>query len=174
MPTGDFTRLEKAKVRRLFDEAYEKLYGRTYPDSEVEFINFKVRASLPERLLQLPKLEVREKQSLEAAVRGRRQAYSPLAREFIPYTVYDRYKLFPGARFSGPAIIEEKESTLIVGEDGRVAVDDFGFLWIDLTKLCLKFRINPKLEIRNPKQIQISNFKMPLFDCARKILKFIL
>jgi len=133
LPTGDFTLLEKAKVRRLFDEAYEKLYGRTYPDSEVEFINFKVRASLPERLLQLSKLEVRGKQSLEAAVRGRRQAYSPRAREFIPYTVYDRYKLFPGARFSGPAIIEEKESTLIVGEDAGVAVDDFGFLWIDLT-----------------------------------------
>ena len=133
LPAGDFTRLEKAKVRRLFDEAYEKLYGRTYPDSEVEFINFKVRASLPERLLQLPTLEVREKPSLEAAVRGRRQAYSPLAREFIPYTVYDRYQLFPGARFSGPAIIEEKESTLIVGEDGQVTVDDFGFLWIDLT-----------------------------------------
>ena len=133
LPAGDFTRLEKAKVRRLFDEAYEKLYGRTYPDSEVEFINFKVRASLPERLLQLPTLEVREKPSLEAAVRGRRQAYSPLAREFIPYTVYDRYQLFPGARFSGPAIIEEKESTLIVGEDAQVS-DDFGFLWIDLTK----------------------------------------
>jgi N-methylhydantoinase A/oxoprolinase/acetone carboxylase beta subunit len=134
LPAGNFTQLEKAKVRRLFDEAYEKLYGRTYPDSEVEFINFKVRASLPERLLQLPTLEVRQKPSLEAAVRGRRQAYSPLAREFIPYTVYDRYQLFPGARFSGPAIIEEKESTLIVGEDGQVTVDDFGFLWIDLTK----------------------------------------
>jgi N-methylhydantoinase A len=133
LPAGDCTRLEKARVRRLFDEAYEKLYGRTYPDSEVEFINFKVRASLPERLLQLPKLDSRGKQSLEAAVRGRRQAYSPRAREFIPYTVYDRYKLFPGARFSGPAIIEEKESTLIVGEDAGVAVDDFGFLWIDLT-----------------------------------------
>jgi N-methylhydantoinase A/oxoprolinase/acetone carboxylase beta subunit len=133
LPAGDCAQLEKAKVRRLFDEAYEKLYGRTYPDSEVEFINFKVRASLPERLLQLPKLESSGKQSLAAAVRGQRQAYSPLAREFIPYTVYDRYKLFPGARFPGPAIIEEKESTLIVGEDAGVAVDDFGFLWIDLT-----------------------------------------
>ena len=133
LPAGGFSRFEKAEIRRLFDEAYEKLYGRTYPDSEVEFINFKVRASLPERLLQLPKLDVKGKPSLEAAVRGRRQAYSPLARDFIPYTVYDRYKLFPGARFSGPAIIEEKESTLIVGEEAGVAVDDFGFLWIDLT-----------------------------------------
>ena len=132
LPAGDFTRLEKAEVRRLFDEAYEKLYGRTYPDSEVEFINFKVRASLPERLLNLPKIHGPEKQTLDGAVKGKRLAYSPLAREFIPYTVYDRYRLFPGARFSGPAIIEEKESTLIVGEDGRIATDEFGFLWIDL------------------------------------------
>ena len=61
LPSGDFTRLDKTEVRRLFDEAYEKLYGRTYPDSEVEFINFKVRASLPERLLKLPKIQGRKR-----------------------------------------------------------------------------------------------------------------
>jgi hypothetical protein len=55
-----------------------------------------------------------------------------MARDFIPYTVYDRYKLFPNAKLKGPAIIEEKESTVIVGEDASVAVDDFGFLWIDI------------------------------------------
>ncbi len=126
----DFRKMKKDEVRRGFDEVYEKLYGRTYPDSELEFINFKVRASLPERLLQLPKLE-NKKQSLTEAVKGQRPAYSPIARDFIPFTVYDRYKLFPNARFRGPAIIEEKESTVIVGEDASVSVDDFGFLWID-------------------------------------------
>ena len=55
-----------------------------------------------------------------------------MAREFIPYTVYDRYKLFPKVKFRGPAIIEEKESTAIAGEDALVSVDDSGFLWIDL------------------------------------------
>jgi hypothetical protein len=47
--------------------------------------------------------------------------------------VYDRYKLFPNAKFKGPAIIEERESTLIVGEDATVSVDDYGFLWVDFT-----------------------------------------
>jgi N-methylhydantoinase A/oxoprolinase/acetone carboxylase beta subunit len=135
VPAGDFTKLKRANVRRLFDDVYEKLYGRTYPESEVEFINFKMRASLPERLLQLPKLDRKKGQSLDAATKGQRQAYSPIAREFIPYTVYDRYKLFPKARFKGPAIIEEKESTLIVGEDGHVSIDEFGFLWIDLKEV---------------------------------------
>jgi N-methylhydantoinase A/oxoprolinase/acetone carboxylase beta subunit len=127
----DFTKLKKEDVRRRFDEVYVKLYGRTYPDSEVEFINFKVRASLPERLLQLPKLE-KKGRLLADAVKGNRQAYSATAGDFIPYTVYDRYKLFPTATFRGPAIIEEKESTLIVGEEARVSTDEFGFLWIDL------------------------------------------
>jgi len=127
----DFTRLTKSDVRRLFDEVYEKLYGRTYPDSEVEFINFKIRASLPEQLLRLPKIEQRGR-PLEQAIKGKRLAYSPVAKDFIHYTVYDRYKLSPDMKFLGPAIIEEKESTLVVGEDASIAIDDFGFLWIDL------------------------------------------
>jgi N-methylhydantoinase A/oxoprolinase/acetone carboxylase beta subunit len=128
----DFTKIKKEEVRRRFDEVYVKLYGRTYPDSEVEFINFKVRASLPERLLQLPKLD-KKRQSLDQAIKGKRPAYSPVARDFIPYTVYDRYKISPNAKFRGPAIIEEKESTVIVGEDALVSTDDFGFLWIDIS-----------------------------------------
>ncbi len=127
----DFREMKKDEVRRCFDEAYEKLYGRTYPDSEVEFINFKVRASLPERLLQLPKLG-KKKQPIDKAIKGQRKAYSPIARDFILYKVYDRYTLSPNAKFRGPAIIEEKESTVIVGEDASVSVDDFGFLWIEL------------------------------------------
>jgi N-methylhydantoinase A/oxoprolinase/acetone carboxylase beta subunit len=129
----DFTGIKKQEIRRLFDEVYEKLYGRTYPDSEVEFINFKLRASLPERLLRLPRIEPRG-QSLDEAIKGKRPAYSPVAMEFIPYTVYDRYKLSPHATFRGPAIIEEKESTVVVGEDASISVDDFGFLWIDLER----------------------------------------
>jgi N-methylhydantoinase A/oxoprolinase/acetone carboxylase beta subunit len=127
----DFAKIKAEGVRRRFDEVYERLYGRTYPESEVEFINFRVRASLPERLLQLPKLQ-KSGRSLAEAIKGQRKAYSSTARDFIPYTVYDRYKLFPNAKLKGPAIIEEKESTVLVGEDASVSIDEFGFLWIDI------------------------------------------
>ena len=127
----NFTKAEKEEIRARFDQIYEKLYGRTYPESAVEFINFKVRASLPERLFHFSRLEAHGR-SFKDAVKGRRPAYSGIARDFIPYTVYDRYKLFPNARFKGPAIIEEKESTVVVGEDASVKVDEYGFLWIEL------------------------------------------
>jgi N-methylhydantoinase A/oxoprolinase/acetone carboxylase beta subunit len=128
----DFTKIRKEDIRKKFDQIYERLYGRTYADSAVEFINFKVRASLPERLFKFSKIAQKGK-SLKEAVKGQRPAYSGIAKDFIPYTVYDRYKLSPNAKFKGPAIIEENESTLIVGEDARVSVDDYGFLWVDLT-----------------------------------------
>ena len=113
---------------------YEKLYGRTYHDTPVELINFKVRAGLPERLLQLPKMEKGPSES-EKAVKGDRQAYSGMAGDFIPFTVYDRYRLLPGMTFPGPAIIEERESTVVVGEDATVTVDEYGFLWIEMKNL---------------------------------------
>jgi len=133
IPEKNFTDVNREDVRNRFDETYKRLYGRTYPDSPVEFINFKIRASLPERLLELPKIDLAHSgTSLEDAIKGQRQAYSGLIKDFIPYTVYDRYKLFPDARFKGPAIIEERESTVIVGEDASVSVDEYGFLWIEL------------------------------------------
>ena len=133
VPEIDFTQIRAEEVRGRFDGIYETLYGRTYPDSQVEFINFKVRAGLPVRMLRFPKLE-KKTSSLNDTIKGRRLAYSGIAKDFIPYTVYDRYKLFPGAEFQGPAIIEEGESTVIAGEDASVSVDDYGFLWIDLRK----------------------------------------
>jgi N-methylhydantoinase A len=38
--------------------------------------------------------------------------------------VYDRYALRPGATFDGPAIVEERESTAVIGPGARCLVDD--------------------------------------------------
>jgi N-methylhydantoinase A len=133
IPHRDFSQMTREEVRNLFDQRYQALYGRTYPESPAEFVSFRVRASLPQRPLRLPKIE-KKVASLKDAIKGKRPAYSPIARDFIQYTVYDRYKLFPGATFDGPAIIEERESTAIVGEDASVSVDEYGFLWIDFRR----------------------------------------
>jgi len=78
VPGNDFTRLGRDEVRRLFDRKYEALYGRTYTESPAEFVNFKVRAGLPQRTLKLHRLE-KGPGGPEAAVKGKRKAYSPAA-----------------------------------------------------------------------------------------------
>ena len=130
LPETDCRSLDADALRRLFDETYARLYGRTYSEAPVEFVNFCVRASLPVQPLVLPKLAARGRTG--DAAKGERGAYCGLAREFIAHTVYDRYRLAPDAEIEGPAIFEERESTVIVGKGARTRVDEFGFLWITL------------------------------------------
>ncbi len=137
VPREDFSTLQTSDLRRSFDETYERLYGRTYPESPVEFVNFRVRASLPVNLLELPRMES-PREALGAgesdAVKGERLAYADTDQAFIPFTVYDRYRLRPGMSCPGPAIIEERESTVVIGPDAIAAVDAYGFLWIEFNK----------------------------------------
>ncbi len=126
-----FNQVTKVQIRELFDDVYKKLYGRTYPETPVEFVTFKVRASLPQREFRIPPLQ-QTAGKLEDCIKGERQAFSLVRKEYIPFKVYDRFQLFPGAMMKGPAIIEEKESTIIVGEDAQAGVDAYGFVWITL------------------------------------------
>ena len=56
------------------------------------------------------------------AITGARPAYFPEFRDYQGTTVYDRYALSPGQAFDGPAIVEERESTLVVGPGGHFEV----------------------------------------------------
>jgi N-methylhydantoinase A len=128
-----FHEWQQREIRDLFDETYKRLYGRTYPDTRVEFITFRVRASLPERPFRIPPLSGAAG-TLQDCIKGERPAYSLIQKKFISFTVVDRLKLFSGAKIEGPAIIEEKESTIVLGEDAHATVDNFGFVWITFDK----------------------------------------
>ncbi|MCP4711444.1 MAG: hydantoinase/oxoprolinase family protein, partial [Planctomycetes bacterium] len=113
------------------DEVYQKRYGRTYPETEIEFVTFKVRVSEPQRPFRLPELSS-QAGHLDEAQKGSRPAFCMSRKDFVSHAVYDRMKLAPGASMTGPAIIEERESTIIIGSGASARVDDMGFVWIDL------------------------------------------
>jgi N-methylhydantoinase A len=62
------------------------------------------------------------------AIKGTRRAYFPEAGGWVDTTVYDRRRLAPGADLSGPAVVEEEGSTLVVGPSARVHVAPNGNL----------------------------------------------
>jgi len=126
-----FDQWQKSEIRALFDDTYKKLYGRTYPETPVEFVTFKLRASLPSREFRMPPIRQTEGK-LADCIKGQRHAFSLVRKEYIPFTVYDRLKLSPGAVMPGPAIVEERESTIVVGEDASASVDEYGFIWITM------------------------------------------
>ena len=46
--------------------------------------------------------------------------------------VYDRYLLGRGENLAGPAIVEERESTLIIGPGASFTIDPVGNLIVEL------------------------------------------
>jgi N-methylhydantoinase A len=105
-----------------FEDVYRGLYGRKGPDVPLEVINWRVVASGPRPAMNI-KL-ARESAKGSDARKGVRRAYFPECGGYLDTAVYDRYALQPGASFAGPAIVEERESTLIIGGHGSARVDD--------------------------------------------------
>ena len=71
-------------------------------------------------------------ESSEEAARGRRQVYFPEVGDYAPSIAYDRYRLAPGTRGSGPALIEERESTIVIGPGATWEVDELANVIISL------------------------------------------
>ncbi|MEV6640325.1 hydantoinase/oxoprolinase family protein [Amycolatopsis sp. NPDC051371] len=94
-----------------FTATYRALYRRTGPEVGVEVLNWRVVSSGP-----VPAVTLRLTSSNTAgdARKGTRQAYFPSAGGFVDTAVFDRYLLTPGERVDGPAIVEERESTVVV------------------------------------------------------------
>lgn len=110
-------------LMRSFEETYRRLYERLSESVPVEIINWRVISSSPAPQVRLQAAGV-ESAMASAARKGSRGAYFPESGGYSETPVYDRYGLLPGAVLNGPAIIEERESTVIVGPDCRFRIDE--------------------------------------------------
>ena len=64
----------------------------------------------------------------EGRRKGTRRAYFPETRGYADTPVYDRYALAPGASLTGPAIVEERESTTVLPPGVTATVDEYANL----------------------------------------------
>jgi N-methylhydantoinase A len=83
-------------------------------------VSWRVIASGPPPVVRLNAPEI---PPATTASKGQRSAYFPEWEEHRPVPVYDRYLLAPGATLEGPAIIEERESTIVIGPEARIEID---------------------------------------------------
>jgi N-methylhydantoinase A len=107
-----------------FDRQYERMYKRLNPDVAVEALNWRVIVAGPRPTIKMPQTDG-QLTSTEAPRKGERPAYFPETSGYLRCSVYDRYQLASGMMLHGPAIIEERESTVVVGSGARVEVDTF-------------------------------------------------
>ena len=131
--SGDVVRLADAEgLKREFEEAYRAVYGHVMADNPVEVVSWRVVAHGPNPKLALPRANIGDPADPSAAVKGRRGIWLPGEKSLVETPIYDRYALPAGAVLAGPAVIEERESTVVVSGTGTIRVDEHSNLVVDL------------------------------------------
>jgi N-methylhydantoinase A len=136
LPGGESTDLVPALGQR-FRERYEALYAFALLDAPMVITTWKVEARGP-----APGLAARYRLSGRSAragtgttaCKGRRRAYFESAGGYTDTRVYDRYALVPGDAVEGPALVEERESTVVIPPGHRIEVDTYRNLVAELRR----------------------------------------
>jgi N-methylhydantoinase A len=117
---------KNTNLARLFGLEHESFYGYS-SDDIVEAVNARIRAIIP-----IPKARLIKKrfQSAKPPAPTSSRKMSLLG-SWQQVPVYDRENLFPGTGSKGPCIIEEYDSTTIIGKNWRWRIDPYEDL--DLT-----------------------------------------
>jgi N-methylhydantoinase A len=122
VPPGLLTEASLAPITSSFETAYRLLYSRTPMGVPLEALNWRAVVSGPP-----PDLTITSGLETGAATaptaKKHRATYFPEAGGYVETPVYDRYRLDPGARLAGPAIVEERESTTVIGPGALISVD---------------------------------------------------
>jgi len=120
---------KEAFLRQLQDnffKLYRELFGRTV-DAPLEVITWRLRASGEKDQVTRP-----HRTELADAKKGSRQVYFNELGSYVETPVYDHYRLPVGEAAEGPAIVEQRESTAVVGPNGVFHVDANGNLIINI------------------------------------------
>jgi N-methylhydantoinase A len=122
IPTGILTEASLGSITASFETAYRLLYSRTPMGVPLEALNWRAVISGPSPALTITSgLETGA--ATAPTAKKHRAAYFPEPGGYVETPVYDRYRLDPGVRFVGPVIVEERESTTVIGPGALISVD---------------------------------------------------
>ena len=130
LPEGPYLPASQPGIAEAFRAAYERAFSRVPPGVDIEVVNVRVaaRAGGGGGRGEVDGGAVRRAPADRDVRKGTRPAYFPEYGRPMPTPVFDRYALRPGDTFPGPAIVEERESTVVVGPGGRFEIDGQGNL----------------------------------------------
>lgn len=122
----------RADLATSFVTQYRQRFGDVVPSGvDVEILTWRVSSSGPNphaRICLEPTAD-----SANALI-GHRDAYFPSAGGYVPTPVYDRYRLVTGDVLEGPALVQEREATLVLPPSARCTVAEDSSMLVEFTE----------------------------------------
>ena len=114
-------------LRRAFDETYVGLYSVLNASFAIEVLNWRVRALGPSADLWFG-----SEHDPDPAPAAARPVWDPSRGTFVETPVHRQAAMAAGASFAGPLIVEQRETTAVLGAADTATIDTFGNLVIQV------------------------------------------
>jgi len=128
LPARDWKSDDATFIRRAFEAAYEKTYGRIIANLDLELVSWVVEVSAdidkPE-----PAGAVRKKPA--PAPYASRSLLDAGTGQYVEAQAYRRHDLQPGSRVSGPAIIVEDDTSTVVSPTFDATMNALGYIVLE-------------------------------------------
>ena len=108
-------------IKQAFEDIHRQAYGYVLEDA-VMFINLRLAAIAIVPKIEFPRFEMKDSGS-DCARKGTRMVF--FDQQFYETEIYDREFMEPGTDISGPAIIEEYASTIVVPPENHAWIDEY-------------------------------------------------
>lgn len=117
----------RGRLRRRFEEKHEAEYGHYFEDDPIEMLNLRVAATATGPEYEATAIEAGDEDPSPARTRTGEVIFgSSLAPERLSVPRYDRGRLRAGNRIEGPAVVDEFDSTVVVGPGWTATVLESG------------------------------------------------
>ncbi len=126
VPAAQLTPPDFEAIASAFHAAHDRLYGYSLADDDrqVNLVNIRMTA-----IGKTEKPELRDDipgTSVDAAHKGQRAVFLPSQMAFATVDVYDGDAMGSGHALDGPAVIEQRNTTILVPPDHHLACDALG------------------------------------------------
>jgi N-methylhydantoinase A len=130
-PLPPFKREDLDEMRRRFDAQHEQAHGHKAESEPVELVSVRLVSLgiVPEAKLAAAKPTGKK---IDEARIGRRKVFFGKEHGPLDCDIYHRDRLEPGHKISGPAIVEQLDTTTVIHPEQHVLVDDYRNLLVTL------------------------------------------
>ena len=118
------------KTRRAFAVEYQRLYGHMQPDGVIMAASLRVAARAPTGTPKARRTQAQTRKSTGNPDSSRSVWHDKHG--WLDTAIYDGLGLEPGDRVSGPAVVEERTTTVLLGPGDRLTVDATGNFMIEV------------------------------------------
>ena len=131
IPSGKLTSNHFGEIRDTYHEHYASVHGRAIKEVPLQVFSWRIFGMGPEPNVNFNFSNLFETDA-KNPLKGNRRIYMPENKGFRKVNIFDRYLLKPGQKFKGPALIEERMTTTVIGPRSNFQVDKFQNLLIEL------------------------------------------